>query len=244
MKAQAIVVLAVLAGLLSGCARQGKKAAGAAPSAYGSAIVLSSGDKQVAEVGASLHDPVVVQVNDAQGTAVVGAPVSMEAAPGVVFTPAAGVTDSGGQFTTAVALPGQAGRYEIAAVTRDTGGKRVDVKFEEIALGYQQVLGRELNQQYCGRCHNSESTAERVSNYDNLNTKPHAFTEGDALNKLSDGDLEAIISHGGPALGRSPEMPPWGYTLSKSDIQALIAYIRAVSDPPYQTRGLIYANNR
>ncbi len=244
MRAHQVALLVAVAGVLGGCARQGRKSASPAATAFGSAIVVSSGDKQAAEVGATLRDPVVVQVNDAQGTAVAGAPVAMQAVPGVLFTPASGITDSSGQFTTAVALPGQAGRYQITALTRDSGGKRVDVKFEEIALGYQQVLGRELNRQYCDRCHNSESTPERVSNYDNLSTKPHAFTEGDTLNKLSDADLEAIISHGGPALGRSPEMPPWGYTLSKSDIQALVAYIRAVSDPPYQTRGLIYAKNR
>jgi mono/diheme cytochrome c family protein len=36
-------------------------------------------------------------------------------------------------------------------------------------------------------------------------------------------------------------MPPFGYTLSKNDIQALIAYIRAVSDPLYRYPGIVYA---
>jgi mono/diheme cytochrome c family protein len=134
-----------------------------------------------------------------------------------------------------------AGRYQITATTTNKQQKRVDLKLEEIALGYQQGLGRQLNDQYCDRCHNPESTPERVSNYDNLEVKPHPFTEGDTLNKLSDADLLAIISHGGPALNKSPLMPPYGYTLSKSDIQALIAYIRAVSDPPYHSSGLVYA---
>jgi len=78
---------------------------------------------------------------------------------------------------------------------------------------------------------------------DNLSVKPHSFTEGDTLNKMSDADLVAIISHGGPALNKSPEMPPWGYTLSKNDMAALVSYIRAVADPPYQASGLIYARN-
>jgi mono/diheme cytochrome c family protein len=229
--------------LLAGCRPKPQTIAPAAK-AYGAAIVVSSGDKQVAGTGTLLDQPVVVQVNDAQGNAVEGAPVVMEASPGVTFTPAAGLTDSSGQFTTAVALGGQSGRYQLTAVTRDSGGKRIEFKLQQIALGYQQVLGRQLNLQYCDRCHNPESTAERVSNYDNLNAKPHPFTEGDALNKLSDDDLVAIISHGGPALGRSAEMPPWGYTLSKTDVQALVSYIRAVSDPPYQTKGLVYAKSR
>ena len=36
-------------------------------------------------------------------------------------------------------------------------------------------------------------------------------------------------------------MPPYGYTLSKTEIQALISYIRLVSDPPYQASGMVYA---
>lgn len=68
-----------------------------------------------------------------------------------------------------------------------------------------------------------------------------AISAGATLNKLSDADLAALITHGGPALGRSPEMPPYGDTLTKSDIQALVAYIRAVADPPYHTSGVVYA---
>jgi mono/diheme cytochrome c family protein len=223
---------------LPACGR--KHSTGPQATAYGTAIVVSSGDKQSAPVGATLADPVVVQVNDAQGTPVVGAVVVFEAAPGITFNPANGLTDSSGQFTTTVSLGPQAGRYRLAAASRDSSGKSFYVTLDEIALGYQQVLGSQLNDKYCARCHNPESTPARVSNFDNLNAKPHPFTEGDTLKKLSDDDLIAIISHGGPAIGRSAEMPPWGYTLSKSDIQALAAYIRAVGDPPYQTKGLVY----
>jgi hypothetical protein len=42
-------------------------------------------------------------------------------------------------------------------------------------------------------------------------------------------------------LNKSPLMPPYGYTLSKTEIQALIAYIRVISDPPYQAPGMTYA---
>ena len=136
-----------------------------------------------------------------------------------------------------------AGRYQIVASTMSTAGRKVELKLEEIALGYQEGLGRQLNEKYCERCHDPESTPERVSNYDNLEVKPHPFSEGDTLNKMSDADLTAIINQGGLALNRSPLMPPYGYTLSKTEIQALIAYIRAVSDPPYQTPALVYAKN-
>jgi mono/diheme cytochrome c family protein len=209
----------------------------------GAAIVESSGGKQFAQTGSLLPQPVVVQVNDAQGAAIARALVEFAAAPGVTFDPPSALSDSSGQVTTNVSLGGMAGRYQITAFTFDKSHKKVELKLEEIALGYQQTLGRRLNDQYCDRCHNSESTAERVSNYDNLEVKPHPFSEGDTLNKLSDTDLIAIITNGGPALQKSALMPAWGNTLSKSDIQALIAYVRAVSDPPSRDSGPLYSEN-
>ncbi|MFY9912686.1 MAG: c-type cytochrome [Candidatus Sulfotelmatobacter sp.] len=213
------------------------------PAAFGTAIVESSGGKQMAQTGSLLPQPIVVQVNDEQGAAVTGALVRFGAAPGVTFDPSYGLTDSSGQVTSNVALGGMAGRYQITAVISDKTGKKIVLTIEEIALGYQQTLGRQLNDQYCDRCHNPESTAERLSNFDNLEIKPHPFTEGDTLNKMSDADLTAIISHGGAALNKSALMPAWGDTLSKSEIQALIAYIRAVSDPPDRNAGAVYAKN-
>ncbi len=226
---------------LGACTHHSQSAPALRGTAYGTAIVISSGDKQIGGVGSVLGDPVVVQVNDAQGNGVTGAPVWCSGPHGAICNPANGITDSSGQFTTNVSLGGIAGRYQISASTQDASGKRVELKVDEIALGYQQMLGHELNEQYCARCHNPESTAARVSNFDNLTTKPHPFTEGDTLNKMSDEDLTAIISHGGSALSKSAEMPPFGYTLGKSDIRALIAYIRAVSDPPYRPAGVVYA---
>ena len=110
----------------------------------------------------------------------------------------------------------------------------------ETALGYQERVGAILVDKYCSRCHDSESSPERVSNYDNLEVKPHLFTDGNTLNKMSDADLTSIILHGGPALNRSALMPSYGNTLSPSDVKALIAYTRAVSDPPYQPPGTVY----
>jgi len=237
----AITILGCLA-VLAGCGRP-KTAPVPPATAHGAALVEVSGGKQVAQAGTMLDQPVVVQVNDAQNNAVAGAAVVFHGPAGVSFNPASGLTDSSGQLSTIVTLGGVAGRYAIRPTTTDAGGKNIELKLEEIALGYQQTLGRQLNLQYCSRCHDPESTRERVSNYDNLTTKPHAFAEGDTLNKMSDADLVAIISHGGPALSRSPEMPSFGYTLSKSDIQALISYIRAVADPPYHSAGVVYAKN-
>jgi mono/diheme cytochrome c family protein len=237
------LAFALLVALIAcGCSRKGADTTPAAK-AFGSALVEVSGGKQAANAGDALEQPLVVQVNDAQGNAVAGAAVTLRGPNGIVFTPASGLTDASGQFTATVKLGETSGRYELTAATRDKAGKPVELKLTEIALGYQQAGGRELSERYCARCHNPESTPERVSNLDNLEPKPHPFTAGDTLNAMSDADLIAIISHGGLALNRSPEMPPYGYTLSKAQVQALAAYIRAVADPPYHSAGVVYAKN-
>jgi mono/diheme cytochrome c family protein len=233
-------ILLILALAISGCSkRTAAPPASSGAAAVGAALVAVSGDKQVARIGTALDQPVVVQVNDAQGTAVPGASVSLSGAPGMKFDPASGLTDASGQFSAQVSAPGTSGRFQVVAATN--AGK-VQLKIEEIALGYEETVGRQLNAQYCAGCHDPESTPQRVSNMDNLDPKPHAFTEGDTLNKVSDADLISLISHGGAALNKSASMPPFGYTLSKMDIQALSSYIRAVSDPPYRVPAGGYAS--
>jgi len=90
--------------LANSCSRKQESAPLPKPTAFGAAIVESSGGKQFAQTGALLPQPVVVQVNDAQGTAVPGALVEFAAAPGVTFDPASGLSDSSGQVTTNVSL--------------------------------------------------------------------------------------------------------------------------------------------
>lgn len=209
--------------------------------AAGTALVESSGGHQLGATGTSLKDPLVVQVNDDQGTAVAGALVEFHGPAGVSFEPAAMLTDPSGQATTSVTLGSVSGDYRLTAVTPGRT-KPVILESVETALGYQERLGSTLSEKYCSRCHDPESSPERVSNFENLEVKPHPFSEGVFLNKMSDPDLASIIEHGGPALNRSALMPPFGSTLSSSDIKALIAYIRTVADPPYEPAGTVYAH--
>jgi mono/diheme cytochrome c family protein len=236
MKLLRIAVLAQLA-LLAGCRHSGPQSL--QPKAYGAQITEVSGSRQVAQVGSTLAQPVVVQVNGADGNPVNGALVTFHG-DGMQFTPAQTLTDSSGQASATAQVGFAAGDYQVTAETPKSGGGSATLSLREIALGYEQTLGQAVNENYCIRCHDSESTPERVSNLDNLSPAPHQFTDGAALNRMADADLSNMIAHGGLALGKSPQMPAYGATLKPGEIKAVIAYIRAVADPPYQTPGVKY----
>jgi mono/diheme cytochrome c family protein len=232
----AVFVAACL--LLAGCSHRATNAQ-LSPKAYGTQIVEVSGGKQAAEVGSALPQPVVVQVNGADGNGVTGALVRFRG-EGVQFSPAEALSDSSGQVTTTAQVGFAAGDYQLIVETPRQGGGTANVTLRETALGYESTLGKAVNDKYCIRCHDNESTPERVSNFDNLSPAPHQFADGATYNHFQDSDLIAITSHGGLAVGKSPQMPPFGTTLKPAEIKAVVAYIRAIADPPYQTPGVKY----
>jgi len=219
--------------VLAGCTKRGSVSPPLSSKVYGAQIVEVSGGKQVAGVGSKLADPVVVQVNSADGSALAGALVSLRG-EGLVLNPTEALSDASGQVSVSVQLGSFPGIYQVSAETQKSGGGTVAVNLSEVALGYQEKMGKEVNDKYCRACHDPESTPERVSNLDNLTPPlPHQFTDGNTLNSMSDADLIRIIADGGPALGKSPQTPAYRSTLSPAQIKAVVAYIRAIADPPY-----------
>jgi mono/diheme cytochrome c family protein len=235
MKRPCLLIFAAL--LLAGCRHSVMQAP--KPAAYGTQIVEVSGGKQLAQVGSPLPQPLVLQVNGADGNPVTGALVTLRG-EGVQFTPAQALSDSSGQVTVTAQLGYNPGDYQVTAETPKPGGSAASLSLREIALGYEQTVGKMVNDKYCIRCHDPESTTERVSNLDNLSPAPHQFTDGATLNRMSDADLTNMIAHGGPALGKSPQMPAYGATLKPAEIKAMLSYIRTIADPPYQTPGVKY----
>jgi mono/diheme cytochrome c family protein len=224
---------------LAGCSRNsGPKPP--SPTGYGVQIVEVSGGKQIAAAGSALPQPVVVQVNGADGNPVTGALVRFRG-EGIAFNPGQGLSDSSGQVTTAVQIGFAAGDYQVTAETPKQTGGATSINLRETSLGYEATLGKAVNDKYCSRCHDPESTLERVSNFDNLSPAPHQFSDGATYNLIKDSDLLNITSHGGVALGKSPQMPAFGKTLKPAEIKAVVSYIRAVADPPYQPSGVKYA---
>ena len=222
---------------ICGCGKQVAVPPALNPKAFGTQIAEQSGGKQVAGVGARLTDPVVVQVNSADGNGVSGALVTFRG-DGVSFNPPQTLTDDSGQASTIAQLGAIPGSYQIIAETPKSGGGITTATLREIALGYQEKVGKEVSDKYCVMCHDPESTPERVSNYDNLTPPvPHLFSDGNTLNAMNESDVQKIIVDGGPALGKSPQTPAYRNTLTLKEIKAVIAYMRAIADPPYSPQG-------
>ena len=104
---------------------------------------------------------------------------------------------------------------------------------KNIALDYQQAQGKRIFYDKCVWCH-ADATPAGPSNRSNLTPTPPLLNDGAVLNGVSDEFMQNIITLGGSALGKSAMMPPWGRTLSQDEIRAVIAFARAIAQPPYQ----------
>jgi mono/diheme cytochrome c family protein len=105
-----------------------------------------------------------------------------------------------------------------------------------IPLNYEQSQGKRIFYAYCVWCH-ADSTPAGPSNRSNLSPAPPLGNDGSGLNALSDNLLRNTITLGGSAMGKSAMMPPWGQTLTQGQIDAVIAFLRAIAQPAYQPPG-------
>lgn len=100
----------------------------------------------------------------------------------------------------------------------------------DVALSREAKLGRDLYENYCALCHGKQGNADGFNAY-NLKTPPTRHTDSILMGTLSDAQIHRIIKEGGGALGRSPQMPPWGGVLSDREIANVTAFIRTLAVP-------------
>ncbi len=92
-------------------------------------------------------------------------------------------------------------------------------------LSYVESQGRRLFLHYCATCHGDEARGDG-QNASNLNPAPpdltsSAITADTAL-------LRKVIAEGSAAVGRSALSPPWGRSLSRQEIDYLVAYSQSL----------------
>ena len=100
------------------------------------------------------------------------------------------------------------------------------------AMGAGDVdAGGKLYQTRCSPCHGSDGKAATPT-AQALNPKPRDHTDGAYMNQLSNEHIAKIIKNGGPAVGKSPMMPPQA-DLTEQQIEEVIAFVRTLAVPPY-----------
>lgn len=79
---------------------------------------------------------------------------------------------------------------------------------------------------YCAQCHGVNGDGKGINVTKDFATDPRNFTVGAEMSKRTDADIIGVIKDGGPSISKSPLMPPWGSTLTKEEVDGLLAYIR------------------
>ncbi|MEO5330980.1 MAG: cytochrome c [Magnetococcus sp. YQC-5] len=92
------------------------------------------------------------------------------------------------------------------------------------------VDGEQVYQFYCAQCHGAGGKGDGPNVTPSMPVTPRNFTKQEDMNKLSDLDIQNVIMEGGPALSKSPMMPPWSQTLSKDEVAAMVAHLRKLCD--------------
>ena len=95
-------------------------------------------------------------------------------------------------------------------------------------LSYVESQGRHLFLHYCATCHGDEGKGDG-QNASNLNPPPPDLTSsGNGRDAVL---LRKVIAEGSAAVGRSPQSPPWGRSLSPQEMDDLIAYCQSLGRP-------------
>jgi cytochrome c oxidase cbb3-type subunit 3 len=92
--------------------------------------------------------------------------------------------------------------------------------------------GRVLYDRYCAICHGETGGGDGFNAYNvkaTFGVSPTEFTDSVTFRALREDTALAAIRDGGPAVGKSPAMPPWGHTLTAGEVIDVWQYIRFLS---------------
>ena len=92
-------------------------------------------------------------------------------------------------------------------------------------LSYPESQGKHLFAHYCATCHGDEGKGDG-QNASNLNPPPPDMSA--SKNARDPALLRKVIAEGSAAIGRSPQSPPWGRSLSRQQIDYLVAYCQSM----------------
>ena len=86
-------------------------------------------------------------------------------------------------------------------------------------------VGAEKFKLFCSSCHGETGKGDGAAAVA-LDPKPADFSSPDFFKTRDDAHLTKVITEGGPAVGKSALMAPWGAALKPEEIQSIIKYIK------------------
>ena len=92
-------------------------------------------------------------------------------------------------------------------------------------LSYAESQGKHLFGHYCATCHGDEGRGDG-QNASNLTPSPPDMSVSKGISDTA--YVRKVIAEGSAAIGRSPLSPPWGRSLSRQEIEYLVAYCQAI----------------
>ena len=110
-----------------------------------------------------------------------------------------------------------------------SGGGNPSASMEGIPAA-AQAEARTILTTRCATCHGAQGRGDGMAAA-SMNPKPRNFHDAEWQGATADGRIETVIVQGGPAIGKSPLMPPNPDLASKPDVvRALRAMVRGFSD--------------
>src|SRR2546429_1031442 len=85
---------------------------------------------------------------------------------------------------------------------------------------------------HCATCHGEGGRGDGASAA-SFATRPSDLGDGRLMNGLPDEFLVSVITHGGPAQGLAPTMPPFDRTLSAGQDRRIVSFVRTPARPGY-----------
>ena len=101
------------------------------------------------------------------------------------------------------------------------------VKRIDSGLNIEQAKGKRLYKQYCSLCHGEEGRGDGFNAF-NLNPRPADLTE--VCKEMEDGYIVKVVKGGTKAVGKSSLCPPYGRTIQKEDINAIVSYLKTLGN--------------
>jgi len=112
---------------------------------------------------------------------------------------------------------------------KELAGLVLVVLLVQPAVAADPEAGEKKFKQLCSSCHGPAGGGDGPAAA-GLNPKPRDLSDAEWQASVDDEHLRTVISKGGPAVGLSPMMTPFGHALKGEDLENVVAYIRSLAD--------------